>query len=268
MLDANQSLKSFLIKTGLNRSAIKKLMTTENLLLINGEAANNRAWLQEGDILDIIFDFKEETAITPVKKPLEIIFEDESFLIINKPKKLLTLSTNWEKDSVASRLIAYYQKHNIPQTAHILTRLDYETGGLMLIAKNGFVHSLMSDVNIERIYHAEVKGDFPYEQLLADFAIAKKFDSNTRYVSESGKSAQTLFRKKSFKNKVSVVEAQLLTGRTHQIRVHLSYLGYPIIGDSRYGLSGKKDSSIALKLDCVKVKFKHPLKNEMVSLQL
>ncbi len=153
---------------------------------------------------------------------------------------------------------SYLQKKNISTNIHVVTRLDYQTSGLMIIAKDGHTHYLLTKDNIiEKRYKAIVSGILIEKQGLIDLPIARKDEiSILREVNVNGKKAVTEYKVlDEIKNK-SLVEVKLHTGRTHQIRVHFSTLGHPLIGDKLYGKEEKR-----LMLHCYYLRFKNPYYN-------
>ena len=171
------------------------------------------------------------------KKPLDaqsmIVYEDEDYLVINKPAFLSTLADRSSPNDVLS---LFRERDPNIQVCH---RLDKETSGALLLSKNdeAFRHATMQFQNreVEKVYHALVEGHFPENAIQVDVALRVTGSGRAKPDKRLGKEAITLFRLKETVGKFSIVEAKPITGRTHQIRAHLAYIEYPICGDEFYG---------------------------------
>jgi 23S rRNA pseudouridine1911/1915/1917 synthase len=194
--------------------------------------------------------------------PLLIIYEDEYLLVVNKPPGMNTIpSREHPYGSLASGLIGYYEKNGISATTHIVTRLDRDTSGLVLIAKHSHIHHLFSKQQrsggVKRSYEAFVEGFVEQGEGMIDAPIARKPDSIIeREVHPDGQNACTLFEVSKRYEGFTHMKLWLRTGRTHQIRVHMSYLGHPLLGDTLYG--GNRDSISRQALHCRELTFSHP----------
>lgn len=253
-----------------SRSIIKAIKYDDNIK-INDKPVTVRAILKEGDVLAIRFPPEERGAhLGPVSKPLHIIYEDEEVIVLNKPAKLATIpSIHHLDDTLANRLIAYYDEHQIPYTAHIVTRLDRDTSGIVLIAKNRLSHSIMAQKqlnnDIHRTYIAIVEGRLKDSQGTIDCPIGRKTDSIIeRQVHPEGKRAITHYEVIAERQDYTVVKVRLETGRTHQIRVHFSHLGHPLVGDTMYG--GSKKYMDRQALHCISISFPLPFTDELMKL--
>lgn len=256
----NISLRDFLINKGHSRNFRKKIRLYD-VILINGEVGRNHHILHIGD--EIIIKVEEELNPDFIlnETELDIIFEDEYFLIINKPPYFSTQpSRKHPQDNIISLVAAYYKKQNIKTNIHIITRLDYLTTGLMLIAKNGLIHQIMEKVQITKKYICKIKGQLSPLEGLIDLPIKriKEYDIR-RWVTSDGARSMTKYQTCKIDNNESYLEVELLTGRTHQIRVHMAYLGHPIVGENLYD-----EQSGPLHLHCTSLFFIHPFtKNEI-----
>ena len=186
-------------------------------------------------------DIPESTSetVVPQEIPIEILYETEDFLIVNKPSGMASHPTLTHKDGTLANAVMHYYRH-IPFTFRLLTRLDADTTGVCVIAKNACFAGLFSSLHPVKIYNALCVG--------TPTPAFGKIDC-------SGKPAQTLYRTLTHKNGLSLVEAIPLTGRTHQIRLHLAHIGCPLYGDFLYGteLPGERT-----RLHCRKVSFSLP----------
>lgn len=242
-------------------------------MVVNGKPITVRYRLQTGDVLAIQFPPEEVGQnLSPEDLPLHIIYEDDDIIVVNKPAGVAVMpSANHKTGSLANRLLAYYAKHHIPYTVHIVTRLDRDTSGLLLVAKHRYSHSLLAKAQqtgeIKRRYSALVTGYFKNKQGIINAPIARKAGSIIeREVNHLGRNAVTAYNVLKEMNGISFIEVTLKTGRTHQIRVHFSYMGHPLLGDDLYG--GTKELIDRQALHCHYLSFKHPLTKKQVSYHL
>lgn len=256
-------LKDFILYVGVSR-ALARRIKLYGKMYINGEIAKNYFLVKRHDkvILEYNEDMNED--INTVDYSLDILYEDEHLLVINKEKNLASQpSIKHQYDNLISYVKAYFIKKNINTNIHLVNRLDYATSGLIIIAKDGYTHHLMSKIDIERKYLAIVEGILEKKEDEINIKIGRvEEDSIKRWVMEDGKEAITLYRVIKENNDLgfSLVEATLKTGRTHQIRVSMAYLNHPVMGDKLYG-SGED-----LKLHCYYLKFKNPYLDEYIEL--
>lgn len=250
---------------------IRRAKSDGNLILVNGLKQTVRYVLKSGDMLQVLFGPEEKGPLmTPENIPLSIVYEDDHIIVINKQPNLVTIPSRLHpKETVANGLIYYYEQQNLPYTAHIITRLDRETSGLLLIAKHQYSHSLLANSQlagqIQRKYKAIVHGHLHNKVGEIDEPIGRKPGSIIeRMVTEDGKRALTHYKvEKEFGN-YSLVNVELKTGRTHQIRVHFSHLGHPLVGDDLYG--GHITKLTRQALHCEQLVFTHPFTNETIKI--
>lgn len=183
--------------------------------------------------------------IKPIKRKLDILFEDDDLLIINKEPFLITHPTLKKVDETLANAVVYYfkEKYGFELLPRFVSRLDMNTTGIIVIAKNAYSQSFLqlNSDKVEKKYIALVEGIVDFEEKELEANILKVDDELERIVDEKGQYAKTKFRNlKTFSNlNISMLECELFTGRTHQIRVHLKYLGFPIIGDTLYNVGSK-----------------------------
>ncbi|MFC0524757.1 RluA family pseudouridine synthase [Pontibacillus salicampi] len=246
---------------------------TEGGIFLNGEPIRVRAMLSEGDELHIVFP-KEERGVhlEPSYKPIEILYEDEAVLVINKPPYLATIpSVHHLEDTLANRIIAYYEEKGIPYTTHIVTRLDANSSGIVLVAKHRLAHSILSTQQeakeVQRTYVALVEGKLNQKKGSIIAPIGRKDTSIIeRIVREDGQRAVTHYEVMEEQPEYTLVQLKLETGRTHQIRVHLSSIGHPLLGDDLYGGNHKVIERQALH--CSSITFSHPFTRENMEVQV
>lgn len=271
--------KDVLLRTFLNEKEISKRTLTAikyngGYLTVNGVERDVRHLLQVGDQVDVTFP-KEEMGIGLVAQdgPLDIIYEDAAILMVNKPAGMSTIpSRNHLSCTIANYVAGKFVREKIPATVHIVTRLDYNTSGLICIAKNRHIHHLlgkqMMKAEFDRQYEAIVEGHVEKEAFMINKRIGRKDGSIIeRVISPNGKAACTeVFVQQRFTNdgkNFTKVQLTLHTGRTHQIRVHLNSIGHPLAGDDLYG--GRRDLIVRQALHCARLQFKHPLTGEQMT---
>lgn len=240
---------------------------------VNGKRKLVNYCLKVDDELTITFPpEKKDHFMTPEDLPLEIVYEDNDLLIINKPPQMVTMpSFNHPSGTIANGILAYYEKHHIPYTVHVVTRLDRDTSGLMLIAKHRYCHSLLATAHehgqLKRTYEAIVHGHLQANSGTINERIGRKEGSIIeRTVTERGKRAITHYKVVKLLNNHAHVHIELETGRTHQIRVHFSHIGHPLAGDDLYG--GSTDDINRQALHCNELSFIHPLTDKRLTFHL
>ncbi|RKQ32637.1 RluA family pseudouridine synthase [Oceanobacillus halophilus] len=245
----------------------------EGGILVNGQPQTVRYILKVGDLLEICFP-KESTGpfLKPEEMNLSIVYEDDAVLVVDKPAGMATIpSVHHPSGTVANGILSYYLKNKLPFTVHVVTRLDRDTSGLLLIAKHRYSHSILSNAQqtgkVERGYKAIVEGNMSVEKGVIDAPIDRKDGSIIeRMVKKTGKRAVTHFHtEKILSTTHSLLNVQLETGRTHQIRVHFSYKNHPLAGDDLYG--GNTDLIDRHALHCFQLSFEHPFTKERILLE-
>mgnify|MGYP004535243215 FL=1 len=261
---AGTKIGDFLRTAGYSRHVIIHLKKTENGILLNGEWAYVGQFLKEGDHLEIrIIESEASEQIVPAELPLDIIYEDEDLLIINKPADMpIHPSINNYDNTLANALMWYYQQKGETFVYRCINRLDRDTTGLLIVAKNMLSGGILSDMSKKREIHREylaiAEGEVPQEGVI-DAPIARKEESVIeRCVDfEKGDRAVTHYWRLDYRNGYSLVRLKLETGRTHQIRVHMKYLGHPLTGDYLYNPDYRILNHQALH--SWKLAFRHPI---------
>ncbi|MBR7926635.1 RluA family pseudouridine synthase [Aerococcaceae bacterium zg-ZUI334] len=242
-------------------------------ILLNGNPVTVRATIQKGDTLTLVApDEKGHDTVLPSFEPIEIVYEDRDVLVVNKPADVVSIPSIKDPDSaMANRIKGYYvQQQYADQVIHIVTRLDRDTTGLMLIAKHRLAHAYfdrqIKNREIKKIYYA-ISSQAQWEPHgLIDAPIARSEASLiTRQVHESGKQALTEYWLHQSLCDSALLKLQLHTGRTHQIRVHLTYQGGPLVGDDLYG--GPLTPILSRQaLHCGELQFLHPFTRQWIEL--
>lgn len=239
----NQSINFFLKTRGFSAQNLILLKSIPDGVRVNGSAVFMNTLLHEKDTLTLhIIENQSSLHIPPVNLPLNIIYEDEDLLVINKPAGMpIHPSQNNYDNSLANALAYYYQKQGIPFVFRCINRLDKDTSGLTVIAKHpvsaGILGTMVSSKDsFTREYLAIVKGHLTPESGTINAPIARKGESiiEREVNSENGEHAITHYRLIKQENGHSLVSLILETGRTHQIRVHMKHIGFPLIGDYLY----------------------------------
>lgn len=225
----------------ISRKLLAEVKFQGGALFLNGKDATVSDTVYAGDEIKVRFPAEEVSSSIKVNhKPLFIRYEDDWCIVIDKPAGLLSIpNETYENDSVAGRIVGYYRRCGHPATFHPVTRLDRQTSGLMLIAKDRHSHSVFmkqqAAMLIKKEYVAVTLPGFPWLAMTIDAPIARHPDSIIeRKIDSEGQQAKTRFVKQFDNEAGSLIRCKLETGRTHQIRVHLAFAGWPILGDGLY----------------------------------
>lgn len=264
------SVKNFLKKEfDLSISLITKLKNSKGIIL-NGENIFVNHILKKGDRLSLHIPECEMKMIVPIYKPLDVLFEDEDIICVDKKAKMPTHpSRNHYDDTLANIVIGYLKSKNEPGEFHIVTRLDNLTSGIVIGAKNVYSASKMCmesfNRSIKKEYIALCRGNFKEKAGIIEANISRVNDSIIkRQVDENGKYAKTEYEVIKEYDDSSLVRFILHTGRTHQIRVHSAYIGNPLLNDFLY--DDDFDENKDLFLHCHKVSFIHPITNKKINI--
>ena len=246
---------------------IRHFLRTKKHILINQRELHWNEMVSPGDVCKLTFDEEDypEKEI-PWGNPdlVQEVYQDQHLIIVNKPEGMKTHGNQPNEIALLNHVSAY-----VGQTCYVVHRLDMETSGLVLFAKNPFIlpilNRLLEKKEISREYWAQVDGHINSKELVFRDKIGRdRHDRRKRIVdTKNGQSAEThVSRLKQFPNKTSLVRCKLKTGRTHQIRVHLSHHNFPILGDPLYK---SKSKSSRLMLHAFRLSFTHPLTLEKLS---
>lgn len=226
------------------------------------------------DIIKVDVNKKETQNIEPEKMDLDIVHEDDDIIVINKrPYTIVHPTRSHTTGTLANGLIYYFRESGQDCIVRLVSRLDRDTSGLIIIGKNQYAHMKLSndmaDNNVSKRYIAIVHGELADEEGTIDLPIYRPEIEGTlkRVVDERGQRSITHYKVLDKVNGYSVVECLLETGRTHQIRVHLSHLGCPIVGDTLYGKEGDSDIIPRQALHAYGLDFKSPRTEKELSLR-
>ena len=256
------------VSTGL----MNRLKTTERIL-VNGIPPRTKFAVRGGDTVTLLLD-EPDPEYPGEDLPLTILYEDDHILAVDKPAGMLIHpSRSRDTGTLANRVIGHYARTGQKCAFHPLTRLDRDTFGVVLIAKNSHVHALLQQTPVEKIYQARIYGGLPENEGIIDAPIDRcPLPSLLRCISPTGKPSRTHYRVLSRGEQESLVELQPLTGRTHQLRLHCAHLGCPIRGDPQYGSSESQAYSATFgythqRLCARRILLPHPLTGILLTLE-
>lgn len=233
------SLEKFLESKDISGRLFRRLYK-EKMIFVNGKFQRKGLELDKGDIVTLhMIDEYED--ILPEPMDLDIVYEDFDLLILNKPYNIVVHPTkSHQTNTLSNGIVNYFLEKNIKKKIRFVNRLDMDTTGLLIIAKNSFAHQQMGiqfeNNTVVKKYLTLVKGIMKKDSGTIDVPIGREEDKSIKkVVSEEGQDALTSFNVIERFSSSTLVEVQIHTGRSHQIRVHLNHLGHPIIGDTLYG---------------------------------
>ncbi|HEY0221875.1 RluA family pseudouridine synthase [Lactovum miscens] len=269
----NQKVKFFLKRHHVSKRLLSKIKFNGGEILVNGKEENAVFRVKVGDIVKIITpDEPVNDELIAEETDLKILYEDEDYLLINKPYGIPSITgLKAPTGSMCNYVAGYFISHGYPnKTVHLATRLDRDTSGIMIFAKHSFAHSILKTQNSDftKKYYAIVKWDENLaESGVIDAPIGRAEGSIIeRRVRFDGlleaKSAKTSYQLIMVKNGLALLDVTLHTGRTHQIRVHLAYIGYPLLGDDLYGGDTHKIQRQALH--CHYVRFDNHFRENLI----
>lgn len=263
----NRQLLDFLKDKKYSSQIITHLKRTENGILLNGVWGRVHDVLQQGDVLTITLrEMQSSENIVPRKLPLEIVYEDEDLMVINKASNMPIHPSQGNYDNTLANAVAYhYAQKQEPFIYRCINRLDRDTTGLLILAKHMYSASLLSDMvqtrEIHREYLALATGLVPEAGTIeAPIGRVEGSTIERKVDWEHGDYACTHYRRLDYKNGYSLVSLKLDTGRTHQIRVHMKHIGHPLPGDFLY----HPDYTVINRqaLHSYKLSFRHPICGE------
>lgn len=265
---AGLRIEQYLRRRGYSYQNLTQLKKMRESILINGVWSYMRTAVKNGDILTVHIQEPESSPnIPPVKLPLDIVYEDEDIVVVNKPAGMpVHPSLNNYENSLANGLMYYYQEQGKPFIFRCTNRLDRDTSGLTVVAKHMVSSSILSSMGmrheITREYLAIVRGALNPSEGTIDAPIGRTGSSmiERKIDFENGERAVTHYRVVEEQNGHSLVSLILETGRTHQIRVHMKYIGHPLVGDYLYNPDMEYIDRQALHSH--RLSFTHPVTGE------
>ncbi len=258
-------LSSFLREEMEMSAGLMNRLKWQDKLFVNGVPRHTDYPVAPGDVITVPLE-EPEPSYPAQEGSLTILYEDEHILAVDKPAGMLIHPSRSQfTDTLANFVAGYYQKTGQAAAFHPVTRLDRDTFGVVLLGKNSHTHALLSQNPLEKTYEALVYGAPTQAEGVIDAPIARRpLPSLLRQVSPEGKPSLTRYRVLSRQEKTAVLALTPVTGRTHQLRVHCAYMGFPIVGDPQYGSpesqAFSKEMGAATQLLCAKtLRFSHPI---------
>lgn len=284
--DAKKRLDEFLFGRFFHLSKMYLRETLKNgKCEVNGTLENLGYKLRRNDFIELELDFGERQTIEPEPIPIEIIYEDAEFLVVNKPAGMLVHPTvKVRKGTLLNALTFYLNEKDLTQRredakaqsgnlntslsrAGLVHRLDKQTSGLMVVAKNARAHKILADhfkrKIVEKKYYALVEGNLEKDEGEINAPIGRYADERVWNTKADGKEAKTRFWVKERFSDSTLLELEPVTGRTNQLRIHLAHIGHPIFGDTKYG--GREFSRLCLH--AYKLNFWHPNGNRRMEFE-
>ena len=239
---------------------------------VNGQPQHTDFAVKSGDVITVRLD--EPLPEYPAEQGiLTVLYEDDHILMVDKPAGMLIHpSRSKNTGTLANLVLGYYQKTGQQAAFHPVTRLDRDTFGIVLVAKNSHIHSLLQAADIKKTYHALVFGK-PGKEGIIDAPIARRpLPSLLRYISPEGKPSVTEYVCLEQFEGYAKLSLRPITGRTHQLRLHCAYMGWPILGDPQYGNEKSQDFSAGFEMTsqalCAKrLEFVHPITEQPVCVE-
>ena len=255
------------VSTGL----MNRLKTTDRILVSGTPQRTNYA-VRCGDTVTLLLD-EPEPEYPGEDLPLTILYEDDHILAVDKPAGMLIHpSRSRDTGTLANRVIGHYRRTGQRSAFHPLTRLDRDTFGVVLIAKNSHIHALLQQTPLQKTYQALCFGSFPMDSGIIDAPIERRpLPSLLRYICPTGKPSRTRVRVLERFDGHTLAALEPLTGRTHQLRLHCAHVGCPILGDPQYGTAESQAYSRQFgythqRLCAKRIEFLHPLTGEPLTI--
>jgi 23S rRNA pseudouridine1911/1915/1917 synthase len=255
------TINEYLKTLGLGKSKINSLIDG-NKIKCGKTTIKQNMLLKKDDVLFIDIKDYEKIDYEPIENDINILYEDDYLLIINKPKGIIIYDLDQKETTLANHLRYYYQINNINRSIRHVHRLDKDTDGCILYAKDFITHAALSKMlendEIKRIYHAEVEGRVNKKGTINKNIGKDRHNNNKMIICDKGVNAVTHYKLLEYKKETntSILEIVLETGRTHQIRVHFMSEGHPLLGDKIYNSKNKEKE---LKLQSYSIHFIHPI---------
>jgi 23S rRNA pseudouridine1911/1915/1917 synthase len=274
----NERLDSYISKSNLDlsRSMVQKLIK-ENRVFVNGKNEKESYKIKANDNITIQIEEPKSSKLEAQDIPLDIIYEDNDIIVINKPKGMVVHPGNGNPDNTLVNAVLAHCKGSLSGIGGeirpgIVHRIDKDTSGLIIVAKNDKSHINLSEQiknhEVTKIYTALVKGNISEDEATIDMPIGRdKKDRKKMSVTRDGKEAVSHIKVVKRYGNYTLIRVKIDTGRTHQIRVHMAKIGHPVVGDEVYS-SGKNEFGVkGQMLHSTILKFKHPISGKEIKLE-
>ncbi len=255
----------------ITRSQIQNMIEKEEVK-VNGNKVKANYILRDGDEIEILFNDPVPSLIKAEDIPIDVEYEDEDIIVVNKPSGMVVHPAVGNKSGTLVNALLHHCKDlsgiNGESRPGIVHRIDKDTSGLLVVCKNDYSHNEMAkqfqNKEVNKIYYAICSGVIPHNVGVIEAPIGRDIQNRQQMaISDKGKNAVTHFRVLERFNNHTLIEVKLETGRTHQIRVHMKYIGYPVCGDPIYGYK-KEVVETGQYLHAKKLGFKHPRSGEYI----
>ena len=276
--DGNNRIDKYLLdKTDYTRSKIQKMITNGSIL-VNDKIVKTSYVVKENDIIFVDEDYSDEVDVLPENIPLDIVYEDEYLLVVNKPSGMVVHPAPGNYTGTLVNALMYHcnELSSVNGTIRpgIVHRIDADTSGLLVVAKNDEVHNdlakQISEKSVTRKYICLVHGIIMEDTATIDAPIGR--DGNDRkkmcVTGDNSKDAITHIRVLERYHDSTLIECVLETGRTHQIRVHMSYINHPVVNDPVYGYNKLDDKDFGQMLHAKELGFVHPITHEFMDFKV
>ena len=263
---------------GISRSTVQSWLKAD-LVKVNGEFVKSNYKAQNGDVVTILKKEEEQVTIQPENIPLDIVYEDDVLIVVNKPSGMVVHPSKGHYSGTLVNALLYHSNSLSDSTSEeiyrpgLVHRIDKDTSGLLVIAKNNDVHQKLAqqiaENKMNREYIAIVDGHFAHETGVIDAPLSRHQTNRLkRVVEKGGKHAVTHFEVLDSFADYSLVSCRLETGRTHQIRAHMEFIKHPIVNDLLYHPKGKNASEFGQYLHARTLSFTHPVSGEVLNFQV
>ena len=269
-----EKIYSYLRRNGISENYIKNLRKKEGYILKNGAVAHSDNYVSDNDVISLCKNPNTRTSIMLCTLPLDIVYEDDDILIINKPSGVSILASRSHYcENISGAILNYMLPKDPNFVVRIVGRLDIDTSGLFIVAKHSLIANLLSlkRDNIVKIYYAIIMGEIrniiTINKNIDTVKNDKGFNDRKRVITDfGGKPAITHVYPVAFDGKNTLCRINIEHGRTHQIRLHLSSINHPLIGDELYGIKSEEISHAALI--CKEIKLVNPINGKKIELSI